>query len=824
MPMRSEHSARLKSPDGFEKFRRQNNKGGPGVDFIFGITADGKTEIQAVRFDKKRFTPEAAREWLKKHDMSAIEFETAKKGTMVENRAAVFTYEHVTTNANCGKLRYEELDGRRYLVAPMVMLTEGVHQGSKGPLYYPPEELSKTPVVWNTKPIVVYHPKIDGCGVSACSPDILAERSVGMVMHTHYADGKLKAEAWLDDSKIDRVDSRIRDYLNKNQVMEISTGLFTDNVAQQGEWRGERYTHVARNYRPDHLALLPDERGACSVADGAGLLRNAANYDDVDDEGVESTMPHGKDPRKKSRKRRAYPIANTDEGLDAQFKLMLDEAVFDLQAGQTPRDVLEGLLGNAFRSHKARRWYFANLAADKATGGGGGKGGGGKVMSSGDAKVGQWVNTPKGGRAVVDHVYDDNKTENGRLVQVDLGKKKANYRETELKLSGDQDSKFVGDKKVPDLAGKHISSLPKDPKRLSIPKAVEALDQMGYKLGKATTDLKTKKTSYKVTGPDGKTKTMTTDEIKDLVYKGQATTNARKSSKSHNQMRMLLSKKVSERYGPSNSIEDVYDDFVVYYNPATEKRYRVGYEHTAQGCRLSDEAPQEVMVVVEYQTVTGDYVANISPPSVGDSVMKKDDFVNQLIANEATGWEEDDREFLGGLTDQQLGKLYVANIDATIPDPEEEDEEEDDDDAVENVTPPPALKPTKVQAPPPPAKAPASVVAKAATPEEYIANAPAGMREVLQAGLDAYNQTRTGLVEAIVANESNKFNREYLETLSTDVLQGIVALAGGQPQPVAAGHYIGANGPAPLMTANSAKIPESEMLPHPQMDFSTAGA
>lgn len=32
---------------------------------------------------------------------------------------------------------------------------------------------------------------------------------------------------------------------------------------------------VARNHRPDHLAILPDQVGACSLADGAGLIRNA---------------------------------------------------------------------------------------------------------------------------------------------------------------------------------------------------------------------------------------------------------------------------------------------------------------------------------------------------------------------------------------------------------------------------------------------------------------------------------------------------------------------------------------------------------------------
>ena len=43
-------------------------------------------------------------------------------------------------------------------------------------------------------------------------------------------------------------------------------------------WNGEEYSEVLRNYRPDHLAILPDLVGACSLDDGAGFLRlNASN-------------------------------------------------------------------------------------------------------------------------------------------------------------------------------------------------------------------------------------------------------------------------------------------------------------------------------------------------------------------------------------------------------------------------------------------------------------------------------------------------------------------------------------------------------------------
>lgn len=178
-----------------------------------------------------------------------------------------------------GAIRRETLEGREHIVVPMVMLTTGVHTGSGGSLFYPEDELSKVPAVWNAKPIVVYHPQKNGQGVSACDPTVLNTSKVGVILNTVWDSGKLRAEAWLEDARIDNVDPRIREFIDGGKIMELSTGLFTDNEPANGEWNGQTYTAIARNYRPDHLALLPDQIGACSVAKGAGLLQmNELSY------------------------------------------------------------------------------------------------------------------------------------------------------------------------------------------------------------------------------------------------------------------------------------------------------------------------------------------------------------------------------------------------------------------------------------------------------------------------------------------------------------------------------------------------------------------
>lgn len=198
-------------------------------------------------------------------------------------------YTEVTFNLSAVPVRKETLNGRTYTVVPVVMLKEGVLNGSRGPLFYPAEEIQKTPEIWNHKPIVVYHPPEDKG--SACQADILANQQIGMIMNTRWVNKtkELKAEAWVEESLAKKVDNRVWTAIEKKTMMEQSTGLFTDNEMTEGEFEGEAYVAIARNYRADHLAVLPDVKGAFSMERGGGFIRNEANflYPDMPDEDKE---------------------------------------------------------------------------------------------------------------------------------------------------------------------------------------------------------------------------------------------------------------------------------------------------------------------------------------------------------------------------------------------------------------------------------------------------------------------------------------------------------------------------------------------------------
>lgn len=169
-------------------------------------------------------------------------------------------------------LRNDSMKGKDYIVVPMVMLTEGVHAGSEGAYLYTNEEIGKRVTLWNMKPVVVYHP----ADPSACTKEVQNSRGIGIIMNTKWdkKNKRLTAEAWLEEDRVKKVDNRIWQAIQNEEMLELSTGLFADSDEEPGEWEGEKFLGTLSNYGPDHLAILPDQVGSCSIEDGAGFYRN----------------------------------------------------------------------------------------------------------------------------------------------------------------------------------------------------------------------------------------------------------------------------------------------------------------------------------------------------------------------------------------------------------------------------------------------------------------------------------------------------------------------------------------------------------------------
>lgn len=185
------------------------------------------------------------------------------------------------------KARRVVKDGVEYLVADATLINTayGILQGSKGPLRYTPEDTKAAVQQWNGVPLTVRHPydPITNEHLSAATPGVWDRQGIGVVRAASFDDRKLRAEAWFDVERTKRLDPRILNSLEQGKPVSLSTGLFTTNepAPPDANWNGRSFTHYARQHKPDHLAILPDEKGACDIADGCGVLVNriTANVD-----------------------------------------------------------------------------------------------------------------------------------------------------------------------------------------------------------------------------------------------------------------------------------------------------------------------------------------------------------------------------------------------------------------------------------------------------------------------------------------------------------------------------------------------------------------
>lgn len=173
-------------------------------------------------------------------------------------------------------VRTEQRDGRQWLVAPVVALASGVRNGE----LVTQDAILDHPQTWNGRPIVVYHPQDEeGHPISANSPEVLERQQIGQFFNVNaHANGvaKLKGEMWIDIRKAERIGGEAAEVLRRlrnDEPLEVSTAYFRDVIQRSGSLNGKTYETVAQNLRPDHLAALPNQVGACSWEDGCGAPR-----------------------------------------------------------------------------------------------------------------------------------------------------------------------------------------------------------------------------------------------------------------------------------------------------------------------------------------------------------------------------------------------------------------------------------------------------------------------------------------------------------------------------------------------------------------------
>ena len=168
---------------------------------------------------------------------------------------------------------------KRYIVVPATLIVPGVLNGSNGPIYYGAEDIAQSVPSWQGVAVTLGHPaKADGSPLSARSNEVFNQFGLGLINNPRLSQNSLVADLWIDVELTRRNSPAVLARLRSRQPLEISTGLNLDTEVANGVWANRqgqqvRYTRVARRFRPDHLAILVNQPGACSLDDGCGANR-----------------------------------------------------------------------------------------------------------------------------------------------------------------------------------------------------------------------------------------------------------------------------------------------------------------------------------------------------------------------------------------------------------------------------------------------------------------------------------------------------------------------------------------------------------------------
>lgn len=249
MPYPNEHAARIKDPSAYSEIKRQNNEFGQGIDVLYGVLANGKSEVQSIRFKSSDFTVAEAEAWLKEHDYTPIEFEPAASADR-SDVTTVTRYDRALVRAK--PVRTSE----GYLKAEASATRVGVFD------YVLPDgsimhELRHPDEVWSSDsietlkmiPVTLDHP-----ATVRVTAETAKRYQVGATGENIRPDGQ-----WVV-VPIVITDQKAIDSVEAGKTSQVSLGYQTELVPENGVYDGVPYTHRQTNIRYNHLALVDRAR------------------------------------------------------------------------------------------------------------------------------------------------------------------------------------------------------------------------------------------------------------------------------------------------------------------------------------------------------------------------------------------------------------------------------------------------------------------------------------------------------------------------------------------------------------------------------------
>ncbi|HBW2970302.1 DUF2213 domain-containing protein [Klebsiella pneumoniae] len=257
---------------------------------------------------------------------------------MKRNRVNVLTVVNSASN-----ITTETIDGKPHIVVRGITpVVDDIVMNRK---LYPAAEIEKAYNTLERNPMPLGHPKVDGKHVSARDVRAVNEYHVGAwLQNVSHKGGKVTGDMYVNrqyaesSEKGKRLINRLDEMIagTNSEPIHISTGLLYSGIAANGESKGKKYNEIATNMMFDHVAVLLDEPGAGTPAEGVGIFVNAEG-DELEIEVVNLADADVPDPQ------------------DASFKTFFNQlkAFFSANSDSTQKetDPMKELIVNALKAN-----------------------------------------------------------------------------------------------------------------------------------------------------------------------------------------------------------------------------------------------------------------------------------------------------------------------------------------------------------------------------------------------------------------------------------------------------------------------------------------
>jgi len=205
---------------------------------------------------------------------------------------------HLLTAVNASAV---SKDGGKYIIRGVCGATDDLVMNG---MLYPGDQLAAAAPGLNGKPAPAGHPKDSGGRfISATNGEALLSAYIGSICtNARHEGGRTLVDVVVNEKQarandagaalVDRLDAAIAG--TNAEPIHVSTGLMCEVVNAAGESRGKKYSRIAANIAYDHLAILLNDQGAGTPADGVGMFLNAAGHEEAVEAGQISDQPEDK--------------------------------------------------------------------------------------------------------------------------------------------------------------------------------------------------------------------------------------------------------------------------------------------------------------------------------------------------------------------------------------------------------------------------------------------------------------------------------------------------------------------------------------------------